>query len=93
MYYLENLHFSNNVLIDNTNMLSEGDGNAALRLRRRFMRTCYVPRDVPEFATNVSSELNESFRVLNFTRGDGDISEGAVSHTTDEGKRQFFVYG
>jgi hypothetical protein len=36
------------VLIDNTNMLSEKDGYATLRLRRRFMRTGYVPRDVPE---------------------------------------------
>jgi hypothetical protein len=89
MYYLENLHFSNNVLIDNTNMLSEGDGNAALRLRRRFMRTCYVPRDVPESTTNASSELNDSIRVLNFTRSDGDISEGTVSHTIDEDNSSF----
>ena len=35
-----------NVLIDNTHILSEGDGNATLHLRRRFMRTSYVPRDV-----------------------------------------------
>ena len=40
-----------NVLIDNTNILSEGVGTAALRIRRLFMRTGYVPRDVPEFAT------------------------------------------
>ena len=31
-----------NVLIDNTNILSEGVGNATLRLRRRFMRTGYM---------------------------------------------------
>jgi hypothetical protein len=36
------------VLIDNTNVLSEEVGNGALRLRRRFMRTGYVPRDVSE---------------------------------------------
>ena len=48
-------------LIDNTNILSEEADNAALRLRRHFMRTDYVPRDVPESATNVSSELNDSF--------------------------------
>jgi hypothetical protein len=35
------------VRIDNTNMLYEEGGNAALRLRRRFMRMGYVPRDVP----------------------------------------------
>ena len=41
------------VLIDNTNILSEKVGDAALRLQRRFMRTCYyVPRDVPESKTN-----------------------------------------
>ena len=62
-----------NVLIDNTNILCEGAGNAVLRLRRRFVRTSYVPRDVPEFATNASSELNDSIRVLNFTRSDNDI--------------------
>ena len=28
-----------NVLIDNTDILSKGAGNATLRLRRRFMRT------------------------------------------------------
>ena len=81
-----------NVLIDNTSILSEGDGNAALRLRRRFMRTSYVPRDVPESATNASSELNESIRGLNFTRSDGDISERTVSHTTDEDNSSFTNY-
>ena len=78
-----------NVLIDNTNILFEGACNSALRLRCRFMRTCYVPRDVPESATNASSELNDSIRVLNFTRSDGDISEGTVSHTTDEDNSSF----
>jgi len=78
-----------NVLIDNTNILSEGAGNAALRLRRRFMRTCYVPQDVPESATNASLELNDSIRVLNFTRSEGDISEKNVSHTTDEDNSSF----
>ncbi len=58
------------VLIDNTNILSEEAGNAALRLLRRFMRTGYVPRDVPDSASNVSSELNDSFSILNFTRSD-----------------------
>ncbi len=43
-----------------------------------------MPRDVPESATNASSELNVSIRVLNFTRSDGDISKGTVPHTTDE---------
>ena len=51
-----------NVLIDNSNILSEGVGNAALRLRRRFMRTGYVPRDVPESATK-ESELSDSIRI------------------------------
>ncbi len=69
------------VLIDNTNILSEGAGNATLRLRLRFMHTSYVPRDVPESARNASSELSDSIRVLNFTRSDGDISEGNVSHS------------
>ena len=77
-----------NVLIDNTNISSDGVGNATLlRLRRRLMRTGYVPRSVPEYATK-ESELNDSIRVLNLTRSDGDISEGIVSH-----RRQFFVYG
>ena len=62
-----------NVLIDNTNILSEETGSAALRLRRRFMRTCYIPQDVPKSVTNESSELNDSIRVLNFTRSDGGI--------------------
>jgi hypothetical protein len=78
-----------NVLIDNANILCEGVGNAALRLRRRFMRTCYVPRDVPKSETIASSELNDSIRVLNFTRSDGDISEGTVSHTADEDSSSF----
>jgi len=47
-----------NSLIDNIKILFEGDGDAGLRLRRRFMRTCYVPRDVLEYATNVPAELN-----------------------------------
>jgi hypothetical protein len=62
------------VLIDNTNILYEKVGNEALHLRRRFMRACYVPRDVPESETNASLELYGSIRVLNFTRSDGDIS-------------------
>jgi hypothetical protein len=53
------------------------------------MRTCYVPRDVPEYATNASSKFNESIRVLNFTRSDNDITEGTVSHTTDEDNSSF----
>jgi hypothetical protein len=77
-----------NVLIDNTNILFEEAGNAALRLRRRFMRTSYMPRDVPKSATN-ASELNDSIRVLNFTRSDGNISEKAVSHATDEDNSLF----
>ncbi len=43
-----------NILIDNTNILSEGAIDEALRLRRRFMRMGYVPRDVLESATNLS---------------------------------------
>ena len=62
------------VLIDNTNVLSEEVANATLRLRRRFMRTGNVPRDVPESATNVSSDLNDSIRMLNFTRSDNEIT-------------------
>ncbi len=77
------------ILIDNTNILSEGACNAALRLRRRFMRTGYVPRDVPQFATNVSLELNDSMRILNFTRSDSDIIEETMSHTTDEDNSSF----
>ena len=72
------------ILIDNTNILCEKANDAALRLRRRFMSTCYVPRDVSKSETNALSELNDSFRVLNFTRSDNDISEGIVSYTTDE---------
>ena len=78
-----------NVLIDITNILSEEAGNAALRLRRRFMRIGYVPRYVPESSTNASSELNDSILVLNFTRSDGDICEGTVSHTTNEDNSSF----
>ena len=78
-----------NVLIDNKGILSEGVGNGALRLPRRFMHTSYVPRDVLEFATNASSELNESIRDLNFTRGDNDTSDGIGSHTTDEDNSSF----
>ena len=58
------------VLIDNTNILSEKAGDAALRLRRRFMPTGYVPRDMPEPEANASSELNNSIRVLYFTRSE-----------------------
>ncbi len=61
------------VIIGNRSILSEGVVDVALRLRRRFMRTGYVPRDVPLFAPNVSSELNDSIRVLNFTTSDRDI--------------------
>ena len=46
------------------------------------MRTCYVPRDVLESITK-ESEINDSIRVLNFTRRDNDISEETMSHTTD----------
>jgi len=53
------------------------------------MRTSYVPRDVEESATNASSELNDSTRVLNFTHSDNDISEGNISHTTDEDNSSF----
>ena len=77
------------VLIDNTNLLFEKAGDAALRLRRRFMRTCYVPRDVPESETNAPSELNGWIRVLNFTRSDGDISEGTVPNTTNDDNSSF----
>ncbi len=77
-----------NVLIDNTNILSEGVGNAALRLRRRCMRTSYVPRDMLESATK-ESELKDSICVLNFTRSDGDISEGIVARRTDEDNSTF----
>ena len=53
------------------------------------MRTGYVPRDVPESAINVSLELNDSIRILNFTRSDSDIIEGTMSHTTDEDNSSF----
>ena len=76
-------------LIDNTNIISEEAGNAALRLRRRFMRTGYVPRDVPKSATNVSSNLNDSIRILNFIRSDSETTEKTVSHTTDEDNSSF----
>jgi hypothetical protein len=74
-----------NGLIDITNILSKGDGDTTLCLRRHFMRTVYAPPDVPEFATNISSEINDSIRVLNFTRSDDDIIIAEIgSHTTDE---------
>ena len=44
---------------------------------------------MPKSGTNASSRLNESIRVLNFTRSDNDISEGTVSHTTDEDDSSF----
>ncbi len=53
-----------------------------MRLRRRFMRNVDVPRYVPESTTNVSSELSNLIRVLNFTRSDSDVNEGTVSHST-----------
>ncbi len=77
------------ILIDNTSILSKGAGDAALRLRRRFIRTGYVPRDVPEFATNISLELKDSIHILNFTRRDNDIIEGTMSHTTNEDNSSF----
>ena len=80
---------SNNVLIDNTNLFSEGAGNATLFLRRRFMRAGYAPRNVLESATRASSELNDSIRVLYFTLSDDDIIKGTVSHTTDEDNSSF----
>jgi len=78
-----------NVLIDNIGILFEEAGNAALRLRCCFMRTGYVPRDVPESEIFASSELNDSIRVLNFTRSDNYISEDNVSHITDEDESSF----
>jgi hypothetical protein len=77
------------VINDNTNILSEGIGDASLRLRRRFMRTSYVPRDVLVSTPNVSSELNVSIRVLNFRHNDNDITERIVSYTTDEDNSSF----
>ncbi len=53
------------------------------------MRICYVPRDVPESVTNELLKLNDSIRVLNFTRSDNDISEETMSHTTDEDNSSF----
>ncbi len=53
------------------------------------MRTGYVPRDVPESATNVSLELNNSIRILNSTRSDIDLIEGTMSHTADEDNSSF----
>ena len=53
------------------------------------MRTGYVPRDVLEFATNESLELNVSIRILNCTRSDNDTIEGTVYHTTDEDNSSF----
>ena len=63
-----------NSLIDNLDIFLEGVDDAALRLRRRFMPTGYEPRDVPESATNVSSDLNDSIHVLNFIRSECDIT-------------------
>jgi hypothetical protein len=67
MTWRSHINGVSNAHIDSTNILSEGVGDDVLRLRRRFMRTCYVPRDVPELAINASSELHYSMRVLNFT--------------------------
>ena len=53
------------------------------------MHTAFVPRDVPKFATNGSSELNDSIRVLNFTRSGNNIIDGTVSHTIDEDNSSF----
>jgi len=53
------------------------------------MRTGYVPRDVQESATNASSDLNDSIRVMKFTPSDGDITEKNVSRTTDEDNSSF----
>ena len=78
-----------NSLLDSINILFEGDGDASLRHRRHFMRTCYVPRDVPESATNVASEIDDLILILNFTRRDSDITQGTVSHTHDENNSSF----
>ena len=59
MIWRRYIHGVSIALIDNTNILSGGFGDALLRLRRRFMRTSYMPRDVPEYLINVSSELND----------------------------------
>ena len=53
------------------------------------MRTSYVPRDAPESATNASSEIHDSIRVLNFTRSGNDIIEGTMSHTSDNDNSLF----
>ncbi len=53
------------------------------------MRTSYVFREVPEYAIHLSSILNDSIRVLNLSRSDYDISEGSMSHTTDEVNSSF----
>ncbi len=70
-------------------MLSKGACDAALRLRRYFMRTKYVPLDVSEFATNVLLELNASIRILNFTRSDSDITKETMSHIIYEDYSSF----
>jgi hypothetical protein len=44
---------------------------------------------VPESAINVSLELNDSIRILNFLRSESDIIEGTMSHTTDEDNSSF----
>jgi hypothetical protein len=74
-----------NAIIDNINILSEGDGDATLSPRRRFMRTSYVSKS----ATNVSPELNNSISISNVTRNVNDIIEGIVSHTTVEDNSSF----
>jgi len=43
----------------------------------------------PIICNKLSSELNNSFRVLNFTRSDSDIFKGTVSHTIDENYTSF----
>ena len=49
-----------------------------------------MPRDVPESASNVPSELNDSTRVLTSTRNsDSYITEGTTSHTTDGDNSSF----
>ena len=72
-------------LLDNANVLSEDAGNAALRLRRRFMRTGFVPRDVPESAPNQVPKHNDlSIRVKNFERSASEMLIEYRSETTDE---------
>jgi len=53
------------------------------------MRKGYVPRDVPESATYVSSKLKDLIRVLNFTRSDTDINKRTMSHTTHDDNSLF----